>query len=139
MVTDDEFRRAEARSRRRQRSGLVAAAAHFDGATGMLVIQLRNRCELHVPSQMIQEIAEARPSDLREIVVSSAGTGVHFPRIDADVYVPGLLAGVFGTRAWMAAQLGAAGGRSTSPAKRAASRTNGRKGGRPRKKAALPA
>jgi hypothetical protein len=35
----------------------------------------------------------------------------------------------------MAAQLGAAGGSATSPAKSAAARANGAKGGRPRKQA----
>jgi len=43
------------------------------------------------------------------------------------------MAGQFGTRQWMAAQLGAAGGRTRSPAKAISSRANGRLGGRPRK------
>ena len=41
----------------------------------------------------------------------------------------GLLAGVFGTRSWMARQAGQA----RSEAKAAAARANGAKGGRPRK------
>ncbi|MDR0478411.1 MAG: DUF2442 domain-containing protein, partial [Burkholderiaceae bacterium] len=57
----------------------------------------------------------------------------HWPRINADMYVPGLMAGQFGTRQWMAAQLGAAGGRARSPAKAISSRKNGHLGGRPRK------
>ncbi|MBP7521851.1 MAG: hypothetical protein KA896_15595 [Leptothrix sp. (in: Bacteria)] len=68
--------------------------------------------------------------------------GIHVPALDADLYVPGLLQGLFGSRAWMsrraverqaAAALGAAGGRARSEAKRRAAQENGRLGGRPRK------
>jgi hypothetical protein len=46
--------------------------------------------------------------------------------------VAGLVAGVFGTRAWMA-ELGRKGGSVTSEAKASAVRENGKKGGRLRK------
>jgi hypothetical protein len=59
--------------------------------------------------------------------------GLHWPRIDADVYVPALLEGFFGSKRWMAEQLGRAGGRSRSAPKRVAARQNGLKGGRPKK------
>ena len=48
----------------------------------------------------------------------------------------GLLEGVLGSKSWMAARLGAAGGRARSDAKAAASRGNGKRGVRPRKTAA---
>lgn len=47
--------------------------------------------------------------------------------LDVDFTVPGLMAGIFGTRVAMARRAGQA----TSPAKAAAARKNGRKGGRP--------
>jgi hypothetical protein len=59
--------------------------------------------------------------------------GLHWPRIDADVYIPALLEGVFGSKRWMAQQMGRAGGHSKSSAKQVAARKNGAKGGRPRK------
>ena len=71
--------------------------------------------------------------NLAEIEISPAGLGLHWPRLDADVYVPALLQGVFGSKSWIARQLGAAGGHARSAAKAAASRENGRKGGRPSK------
>jgi len=43
--------------------------------------------------------------------------------------------GVFGSKKWMAAELGAAGGKASTAAKVAAARENGRKGGRPRRSA----
>jgi hypothetical protein len=53
--------------------------------------------------------------------------------VDADLYVPGLLEGFLGSKAWMASRLGRMGGRSQSKGKQAASRANGKLGGRPRK------
>jgi hypothetical protein len=53
--------------------------------------------------------------------------------VDADLYVPAILEGFLGSKKWMASRLGRIGGQSRSRAKKAASRTNGRLGGRPRK------
>ena len=64
------------------------------------------------------------------------GFGLHFPKLDADIYLPALLEGILGSRNWVAAHLGALGGRAKSRAKAAASRRNGRLGGRPKKKTA---
>jgi hypothetical protein len=49
--------------------------------------------------------------------------------------VPGLLAGLFGTKAYMDRQRAARAGSATAAAKAAAARRNGAKGGRPRKAA----
>ena len=67
--------------------------------------------------------------------VEAFGLGIHFPTIDADLYVPALLEGLLGSKNWMAAQLGAVGGRTRTAAKAMASRENGKRGGRPRKNA----
>jgi hypothetical protein len=61
---------------------------------------------------------------------SPSGFGIHFPKVDAHLYLPALLQGVFGSKAWMAAQLGAARGRSRSPAKAAAACADANRGGR---------
>ena len=70
------------------------------------------------------------------IELDADGFGLHFPTLDADVWLPGLLAGHFGSKNWMAARMGKAGGQSRSAAKVAASRANGKLGGRPRKNVA---
>ncbi len=94
---------------------------------------LANDVELAFPPASAQGIENATAAQLKDIQVSAAGTGLHFPKLDADLYVPALLEGVMGSRKWMAARLGAKGGRVTSPEKSAASRENGKLGGRPRK------
>ena len=84
---------------------------------------------------MTEGLSEASHDDLAEIVIEGAGLGLHWPRIDADVYVPGLLQGLLGSKRWMATHLGGLGGKAKSPAKAAAARENGRKGGRPKRAA----
>ena len=80
-------------------------------------------------------LENAKPSQLEEIEISPSGFGIHFPKLDADLYLPGLLEGFLGSKRWMASRLGQIGGKSRSAAKRAASKANGRLGGRPKKKA----
>jgi hypothetical protein len=60
--------------------------------------------------------------------------GIYFSKLDADLYLPAILEGFFGSKKWMASRLGEAGGKSRSVAKKAASRANGRLGGRPKRK-----
>lgn len=116
-----------------KRSRSIAVAAHFDRDRGRVVVTLSSDLELSFPPRIVQELERATPEELSLIEISPTGLGLHWPRIDADLYVPGLLTETLGSRAWMAAQLGAAGGRARSPAKAAAARENGRRGGRPRK------
>ena len=100
-----------------------------------VVVELANGSQFAFPPALAQGLAQARAADLAEIEITPLGTGLHWPRLDADLSVEGLLAGLFGSRAWMR-QHAARAGRSTSPAKTQAARANGAKGGRPRKAAA---
>jgi hypothetical protein len=134
-VTDQEFAQAEERMVALRQAGR-AIAARYDRRTSRIVVRLNTGLELAFPPALAEGLAGAAPQDLAEIEISPAGLGLHWPRLDADLYVPALLQGVFGSRRWMAAQLGAAGGRTRSPAKAVSSRENGRRGGRPRKQAA---
>jgi hypothetical protein len=72
---------------------------------------------------------------LRKIKISRNGLGLHWPLLDADLFVPGLIESAFGSRRWMQ-QIGKLGGSSRSSVKAAASRENGKRGGRPKEKAA---
>ena len=65
--------------------------------------------------------------------ISPSGLGIHFPRLDADLYIPALLEGFLGSKRWMASQMGKVGGKVSSDAKTAAARKNGKLGGRPKK------
>jgi hypothetical protein len=98
---------------------------------------LNTGVQLAFPARLAEGLAGAPPESLAEIEISPSGLGLHWPLLDADVYIPALLQGVFGSGNWMARELGANGGRSRTEAKVAAARENGLKGGRPRKGAAV--
>lgn len=108
-----------------------ALSARYDPQTGRVEVELRDGCLFAFPAERGQGLRGASPEDLSAVEVTPSGYGLRWEALDVDLAVPGLLAGVFGSRAWMR-ELGRAGGRRTSSAKAAASRENGRKGGRPR-------
>ena len=134
-VSDTELRKAEALGGAMLAGEPRASAAHYDPATGRVVIDLVNGCSYAFPAALVQDLQGAGRDELAGVEVDGLGFNLHFPALDADLYVPALVSGVFGTRAWMTRELARAGGRKTSPAKTLAARANGAKGGRPRKAA----
>lgn len=130
-VSEREFEQAETRMRTLREHG-YAVSARYSRRGSRVIVNLDTGVQVAFPTELAEGLVGAAPEDLAEIEVSPAGLGLHWPRLDVDLYVPALLQGVFGSKRWMAAQLGASGGRSRSAAKGASSRENGRKGGRPK-------
>jgi hypothetical protein len=110
-----------------------ALAAHYDRTRGRIVIRLSSGLDVSFSPRDAQGLEHARPSQLEPIKISPSGFGIHFPKLDSDLHLPGLLEGLLGSKRWMASRLGQTGGKSRSPAKRAAAKVNGRLGGRPKK------
>ena len=132
VTVSDEFDAALGRASERQQNEPVAVSARYDRRRGRVVISLDTGIELAFPPHLAEGLKNATPADLFQIEISPSGFGIHFPRLDADLYVPALVKGVFGSKSLAAAQLGREGGRSRSRAKIAAARANGKRGGRPR-------
>lgn len=131
-MDEAEFRLAEARGRETA-NGPVAVSARYHPTRRLLVVGLSTGVELRVPVDVVEGLAKAPSADLSVVELTPAGTGLHFPRLDADVFVPALVTGITGSRSWMAQQLGRVGGKARTEPKIDAARANGRLGGRPRK------
>jgi hypothetical protein len=99
---------------------------------GRIVIDLANGCAPAFPADRVQELRGASRDDLAKVEVDGFGLNLHWPKLDVDLYVPALVAGIFGTRAWTAGELARIAGRTQSHGKAAAARLNGAKGGLPR-------
>ena len=132
-LTEADFARAEARGRDALTTEPRARDAAYDPATGRVSVNLLNGCTYIFPVGLVQDLANATPDELGVVQVDGQGFNLHWPVLNVDLYVPGLVAGVFGTVDWTKRALARAGGRATSEAKAAAARANGAKGGRPRK------
>jgi len=133
-ISPAEFAQANRLGREMQSTTPRAVSARFNRRMDHVVIHLSTGIDLAFPPQIAQGLENATPAQLSEIEISPSGFGIHFPRLDADLYLPALLEGFLGSRQWMASRLGAQGGKSISPAKTAAAKRNGRNGGRPRKR-----
>jgi Protein of unknown function (DUF2442) len=134
-LAEAELRRAEARGRKMLEMEPRAVAAHYDVAAGRVVIDLANGCAYAFPAQRVQDLHGASGEDLAKVEFDGAGFNLRWPSLDVDLNVPALVNGIFGNRAWMARELARLAGRTRSPKKAAAARSNGAKGGRPRKAA----
>jgi hypothetical protein len=136
-ISHKEFLAATRRAKRMQANNPRAIAAYYNKQANRVVISLSTKVEVMFNPSDVQGLENASPSQLKQIEITPSGFGLYFPDLDEGINVPNLLEGFLGSRKWMAARLGAAGGSSRSKPKAAAARANGSLGGRPRKLAAI--
>ena len=130
-LSDRDIDAALDRGRARLGDEARAASARYDREARRVIVELTNACTFSFPPKLAQGLETAPDDQLAQIEVLGAGYGLHWPALDVDLSVTGLLSGLFGTASHMARR----GGRATSSAKAEAARTNGAKGGRPKRTA----
>ena len=135
ITTDRQIDAALARVRRFAASDRRVLRAEYERKPDLISLYLNDGIRVSIPRMKLQGLEGAEPAKLAKIEIRGRGTGLHWPLLDVDHYVPGLLNRVFGTSRWMA-ELGRRGGSITTRAKAAAARANGKKGGRPKRRVA---
>jgi hypothetical protein len=130
--TDEEIRLAIPRARSNallsDATEPRATRAWYDAVNGRVMLELSGGFVFGFPPGVSPRLAHAAPDQLAAVEVESGGEGLHWEELDEDLSVPGLLARSFNLRRWAGKYLGG----TTSDAKAAAARENGKKGGRPR-------
>ena len=106
-LTTEQFEAAKARGEARLR-GPRAERAHYDAGRGRVIVRLTTGVEIGFAPQDAEGLQHAKRDDLAVIEVDALGLGIHFPRLDADLYVPALFEGVLGCKGWIVARSGAA-------------------------------
>lgn len=139
-MSDEEFARqfhaANERYAHRLATEPHIVKAQYDTKLKRVFLHLSNHAWFAFRPEDAQGLEHATTAQLKKIEITPSSFGIDFPLLDVQFDVTGLIQGHFGSRKWMAARLGAAGGASRSKAKVTAARANGKLGGRPRKLAA---
>lgn len=97
---------------------------------GKIMVYFTDGFEFGFPVSFIRELRNASDEEIENVELSELGDALHWDNLDAHYTILGLLAGVYGNKAWMR-ELGKRGGRVTSEAKIRAAHRNGLRGGRP--------
>lgn len=134
VATDAEIDRAIARAAGLRDEPRVTAVDYKPGpGLDLLVLHLSDDRRHLIPREDIEGLQSATRKQIARIEILGNGTGLHWPDLDLDLYVPNLLRHIYGTKRWMA-HIGRSGGSAKTAAKKKASRANGCKGGRPRRR-----
>jgi hypothetical protein len=136
LTTDAQLDRAIERARH-LRQGPLAKEIEYRSGSGLdlFILKLTDGTRCVLPREDLQGLQSGTKQQLARVEIVGGGTGLHWPDLDADLYVPALLRGIYGNKLWMA-KIGRKGGLARSTAKKQASRANGKLGGRPRQNAA---
>jgi hypothetical protein len=102
-LTSEEYEAAVARGKTRMH-GPRAKSAHYDAGRNRVIVRLTTGVEIGFAPRDAQGLQSASAEDLNAIELEAFGLGIHFPRLDVDLYVPALLKGILGSKRWMAAR-----------------------------------
>lgn len=135
VTTDAEIDRAIELASRLRDGPRVTKVQYRPGAgLDLLILTLSDGHRHVIPRENLQGLESATREQVAQVEILGNGTGLHWPALNVDHYVPSLLRHVYGNKSWMA-EIGRSGGSAKTVAKKRASRENGLKGGRPRRAA----
>ncbi len=116
-----------------------ASAVTYDPASRRFTLTLTNGTVVSFDTAALHELAGASDAQLAQAHVSGHGSTLEWPDLDMHIAVEGLVIDLFGGESWhkaLRAELSRRLARSGSEARTQASRENGKRGGRPKKRPA---
>jgi hypothetical protein len=132
-VTKAVLDRAVAEGRQRQGAGLHAETVRYLSEFGAVLIGFADRSALALPVANYPELAELSPAELSQLEIGFGGSALCFDARDLHVSIAGLVSASQPLMELAATVVAIRNGGRKSTAKAQASRSNGTKGGRPRK------
>ncbi len=128
--SDAALERIRRQTKAKHASEPHAVAVHYDAATGLLHIKLRNGASVAAPARKLRGLKNADDEQLAKVRIEN-GRALFWDALDVQFSLIAALAAITGlTTASDSAQRA---GKVRSEKKAAAARANGKMGGRPRK------
>ncbi|HEY9723117.1 MAG TPA: DUF2442 domain-containing protein [Oscillatoriaceae cyanobacterium] len=127
---DAQYQAAIERGRARRQTDPYAVAVSFDAERREYFIRLQSGESFGIPIAKIPELAGAGPKQLADVDLFAQGEGLRWDALDLDITTLTLVNRAFGEVIRRA--LGKQAGSARTPAKAAAAKANGSKGGRPK-------
>ncbi|MEG4275832.1 MULTISPECIES: DUF2442 domain-containing protein [unclassified Microcoleus] len=79
-----------------------AESVQYNQSEDLIVIKLKNGVIFCFPPKLAQGLEGASPEQLADVWLPHSGNSVHWETLDVDFGIPELVAGIFGTKSWMA-------------------------------------
>ncbi|MEG4068529.1 DUF2442 domain-containing protein [Microcoleus sp. Pol11C2] len=79
-----------------------AESVQYNQSEDLIVIKLKNGAIFCFPPSLAQGLEGASPEQLADVWLPPSGSSVHWESLDVDFGIPELIAGIFGTKCWMA-------------------------------------
>lgn len=137
-ITDQEYAAALKAGRKEAETEFRASSVRYVPERDAIEIITTRGAGFLIPKQWIDTLKNVHPEDLAQMEAWLDGTAIEIDALDIHISVHGLLTqslpAMLPARA-LAGLFASRGGKATSETKRATARSNGRKGGRPRKPA----
>ena len=131
ITTDEQIDQAIARAASLPQETRAISIEYRPGLD-LFIVMLSSGERLVLQRELLEGLQSGTRRQLANVEITPQGSGLHWPDLDVDLYVPSLRRHVYGTKQWMS-RIGRLGGAARTSAKAEASRINGRAGGRPRK------
>ena len=100
-LTEEEFQAANERGRREMLTKPRALAVRYVPLTQQVTVELSNDCVFTFPARQVQGLEQATHEQLAAVEIMGVGFGLGWDELDTHITVEGLLAGRFGSRAFM--------------------------------------
>ena len=100
-----------------------AASARFDHRRRRVIVERDDGCSFTFPPRLAAGLDRATDDQIAQVEILGAGYGLHWEALDLALSLPGLVAGLFGTRLHRTRRAAQA----MAPAKAATARGGGRK------------
>src|SRR6266478_10219451 len=103
VTTDAEIDQAIQRAKHLRREARVTAVEYRPGpGLDLLILKLSDSSRHVIPREDLQGLRSATKEQIARVEILGNGTGLHWPALNLDHYVPSLLRRTYGTKSWMA-------------------------------------